>query len=113
MSYNKPVFNLGWYGVIVMIQSIDKFHEYHQSVSPDDELLQLFVSMPETLKVEVLHYAKYLLQNDSGKTVNTDKSNSEISEPQQKAEKKTLAGCMKGTFVLPLPDDFNAPLELV
>ena len=27
------------------------------------------------------------------------------------SQKKSLAGCMKGTFVLPLPDDFDEPLE--
>jgi len=25
--------------------------------------------------------------------------------------RKSLAGCLKGTFALPLPDDFNEPLD--
>ena len=29
----------------------------------------------------------------------------------QSTKKRNLVGSMKGTFVLPLPDDFNEPLE--
>ena len=33
------------------------------------------------------------------------------TEEKQPIKKKSLLGCMKGTFVLPLPDDFDEPLE--
>ncbi|MEY2977055.1 MAG: DUF2281 domain-containing protein [Prochlorotrichaceae cyanobacterium] len=53
--------------------------------------------MSDSLKQEVLHYAKYLLKNHL-KSVET---------PQ----KKRRSGILEGTFVLPLPDDFDDPLE--
>jgi len=37
--------------------------------------------------------------------------NTPKTEEKQPIKKKSLLGCMKGTFVLPLPDDFNEPLE--
>ncbi|MGB3493667.1 MAG: DUF2281 domain-containing protein [Elainellaceae cyanobacterium] len=67
----------------------------------DTEILQTITQMPEPLKQEVLHYAKYLIENYS-------KVNSEEKTPQ----KKRRSGILKGTFVLPLPDDFDEPLEL-
>lgn len=66
----------------------------------DAEILQTLVKMPEPLKKELLHYAKYLIENYS-ETV------SGVKPPQ----KKRRAGILKGTFVLPLPDDFDEPLE--
>jgi Protein of unknown function (DUF2281) len=66
----------------------------------DTEILQTITQMPEPLKQEVLHYAKYLIENYS-------ESKSEEKQPQ----KKRRAGILKGTFVLPLPDDFDEPLE--
>lgn len=66
----------------------------------DTEILQTITQMPEPLKQEVLHYAKYLIENYS-------ESKSEEEQPQ----KKRRAGILKGTFVLPLPDDFDEPLE--
>lgn len=67
----------------------------------DAEILQTITQMPEPLKQEVLHYAKYLIENYS-------KVNAEEKTPQKK---RRLAGSMKGTFVLPLPDNFDEPLE--
>jgi hypothetical protein len=67
----------------------------------DAEILQTLEQMPESLKEEVLHYAKYLVENYS-KTVSK-----EISLP-----KKRRSGILQGTFVLPLPDDFDEPLEV-
>ena len=66
----------------------------------DAEILQTITQMPETLKQEILHYAKYLIENHS-------KVNTEEKTPQ----KKRRSGILKGTFVLPLPDDFDEPLE--
>jgi len=66
-------------------------------------ILQAFEKMPENLKQELLHYAEYLVQNHSqSNTAPVDNSN---------LKKRPLAGSMKGTFVLPLPDDFDEPME--
>ncbi|NEQ46546.1 MAG: DUF2281 domain-containing protein [Leptolyngbya sp. SIOISBB] len=66
----------------------------------DAEILQTVLQLPTPLKQELLHYAKYLVNNyapsDSTET------------PQQKYRQ---AGTMKDMFVLPLPDDFDEPLE--
>ena len=66
----------------------------------DTEILQTVVIMPESLKKELLHYAKYLMENHS----------KDVS-PEQHPLKKRRSGILQGTFVLPLPDDFDEPLE--
>lgn len=66
----------------------------------DTEIFQTIAKMPKPLKQEILHYAKYLIDNYSA-------DNSKENLPQ----KKRLSGILKGTFVLPLPDDFDEPLE--
>ncbi len=66
----------------------------------DTEILQTVVTMPESLKQELLHYAKYLRENYS-----TD------IPVEQDSVKKRRSGILKGTFVLPLADDFDEPLE--
>ena len=66
----------------------------------DTEILQTLTQMPESLKQEVLHYAKYLIENYS-----------ESQAGEEQPRKKRRAGILKGTFVLPLADDFNEPLE--
>lgn len=66
----------------------------------DTEIWQTIVTMPESLKQELLHYAKYLRENYS----------KDIS-PEHKPTKKRRSGILEGTFVLPLPDDFDEPLE--
>lgn len=66
----------------------------------DTEIWQTVVTMPESLKQELLHYAKYLMVNYS-KDVPLE----------QHSVKKRRSGILKGTFVLPLPDDFDEPLE--
>jgi len=55
---------------------------------------------PESLKREILHYAKYLIVNHA----------QEITQNTPPAKKRRV-GILKGTFVLPLPDDFDEPLE--
>ncbi|MBD2615741.1 MAG: DUF2281 domain-containing protein [Nostoc sp. GBBB01] len=67
----------------------------------DAEILQTIEQMPDSLKQELLHYAKYLVENYS-------KSVSQESSAQQKRR----SGILQGTFVLPLPDDFDEPLEV-
>jgi hypothetical protein len=67
----------------------------------DAEILQTIEQRPDSLKQELLHYAKYLVENYS-------KSVSQESSAQQKRR----SGILQGTFVLPLPDDFDEPLEV-
>ncbi|MBD2001173.1 DUF2281 domain-containing protein [Oculatella sp. FACHB-28] len=66
----------------------------------DAEILQTITQMPEPLKQELLHYAKYLINNYS----------TDIPEENLPSQKRR-SGILKGTFVLPLPDDFDEPLE--
>ena len=66
----------------------------------DTEILQTIAQMPESLKREILHYAKYLIVNHA----------QEITQNAPPAKKRRF-GILKGTFVLPLPDDFDEPLE--
>ncbi len=86
-----------------MVQSIDKIHG---TTSLNAELLQIVSMMPESLIVEVLNYAEYLLQKNVAQAVDSNQGDLETGK-----QRKSLAGCLKGTFVLPLPDDFNEPLE--
>lgn len=63
-------------------------------------ILETINKLPESLQEEVLHYAEYLAQKYAK------------TQPSAEMTKKTRkAGTMKGTFVLPLPDDFDEPLE--
>ena len=66
----------------------------------DAEIWQTVEKMPEPLKQELLHYAKYLMTNYT-----------QNASPEQHSVKKRRSGILKGTFVLPLPDDFDEPLE--
>ncbi len=95
-----------------MVQTIDKVQETSSSEAVDKGLLKVLASMPASLQVEILHYAEYLLQKNVGIETNTngDQLALEVSETEP-PKKKSLAGCMKGTFVLPLPDDFNDPID--
>lgn len=68
----------------------------------DTEILQTVSTMPASLKLELLHYAKYLLENYDQES---------LSKSDQQPIKKRRSGILKGTFVLPLPDDFDEPLE--
>ncbi|MEA5420672.1 DUF2281 domain-containing protein [Spirulina sp. CCNP1310] len=71
-----------------------------ESINVDAKILQALMKMPEPLKEEALNYIEYLLEKHS-------KTNLEVEKPKE----RRLVGCMKGTFVLPLPDDFDDPLE--
>jgi len=73
-------------------------------MSTDTALWKAVVNMPDDLKKELLHYAEYLLKKYPNAKENTKKA-------EEIPEKSRLAGSMKGTFVLPLPDDFDEPLE--
>lgn len=63
------------------------------------ELLEILTQMPESLQQEVLHYAKYLNEKYSH------------TQTSGQPKKRRLAGSMKGTFKLPLPDNFDDPIE--
>ncbi|MGL5066149.1 MAG: type II toxin-antitoxin system VapB family antitoxin [Microcoleus sp.] len=62
-------------------------------------ILETLVKLPDALKQEVLHYVEFLAAKYANEVA--------VNPPQ----KKRQAGMMKGTFVLPLADDFDAPLE--
>ena len=59
-------------------------------------ILEYLQQLPDSLQQEVLHYTQFLLE-----------THTKTTSPQ----KKRRAGFLKGTFTLPLPDDFNEPLE--
>jgi hypothetical protein len=59
-------------------------------------ILEYLHKLPSLLQQEVLYYTQFLLENHTKNT----------SQPQ----KKRQAGFLKGTFNLPLPEDFNEPL---
>jgi Protein of unknown function (DUF2281) len=63
-------------------------------------ILEKLDKLPEPLQTEVLHYIEFLLDKHTNTT------------PEEVPKKYRLAGLMKGTFVLPLPDDFDEPLDL-
>lgn len=93
-----------------MVNTIENIQESSKTISLDEELLKIFDGMPDSLKIEVLHYAEYLLHKNTTENDSTNLVDADVSESKT-TEKKTLFGCMKGTFVLPLPDDFDEPLE--
>ncbi len=64
----------------------------------DTKILQALTKMPEPLKQEALHYIEYLIEKHSKASF-------------EETPKKRRIGILKGTFVLPLPDDFDQPLE--
>jgi hypothetical protein len=60
-------------------------------------ILKNVEKLPDTVKQAVLLYTEFLASQYA-------KEKLEITE--EKSERRRLAGSMKGTFVLPLPDDF-------
>ncbi len=68
----------------------------------DTEILQTVSEMPTSLKRELLHYAKYLMENYAQES---------LSKSDKQLAKKRRSGILKGTFVLPLSNDFDEPLE--
>ncbi len=59
-------------------------------------ILQHLQQLPESLQQEVLHYTQFLLAHQA---------------QASSASPKRQAGFLQGTFTLPLPDDFDAPLD--
>jgi hypothetical protein len=72
-------------------------------MSTDTALWNIVENMPDSLKIELLQYAEYLMTKSSN--LQREEKGEEITN------KKGLAGSMKGTFVLPLSEDFDEPLE--
>jgi Protein of unknown function (DUF2281) len=70
----------------------------------DAEIAQALGQMPDPLKQEMLHYAKYLIANYA-------QTQSVEQTAEQNLPPKRRSGILKGTFVLPLPNDFDEPLE--
>jgi Protein of unknown function (DUF2281) len=94
----------GWSFPPTFIQSLPEIPLKLQAgeiMAIDAEILQTLDQMPESLKQELLHYAKYLLENYS-----------KAVSGESLLQKKPRSGILKGTFVLPLPDDFDEPLEV-
>jgi hypothetical protein len=71
-------------------------------MSVDLEILKTVSTMPPSLKQEVLHYAKYLMKNYTQNS---------LPKSDQLSVKKRRSGILKGTFILPLSDDFDEPLD--
>ena len=63
-------------------------------------ILEKLEQLPDSLQTEVLHYIEFLIEKHA--------KNSTQEKPPKK---RRVAGTMKGMFVLPLPDDFDEPLE--
>lgn len=63
-------------------------------------ILEKLGQLPESLQTEVLNYIEFLLEKKA-----------KISPQEEPPKKYRVAGTMKGMFVLPLPDDFDQPLE--
>jgi Protein of unknown function (DUF2281) len=63
-------------------------------------ILEKLEELPESFQTEVLHYIEFLIEKYAQKS------------PQEKQTKKRrVAGTMQGMFVMPLPDDFDEPLD--
>lgn len=60
-------------------------------------IIEYLHKLPDSLQKEVLQYTQFLLETHNKTT----------SSPR----KKRQAGFLKGTFALPLAEDFNEPLE--
>jgi Protein of unknown function (DUF2281) len=68
----------------------------------ETEILNNIEKLPESVKNAVFLYTEFLASQ-----YGEAKSN----ETEENPKKRRLAGSMKGTFVLPLPDNFDEPLE--
>jgi hypothetical protein len=66
------------------------------------KLLEKLEALPESLQTEVLHYIEFLSERYA---------DAEPQGIQEQPKKRRLFGSMKGTFVLPLPDNFDEPLD--
>jgi len=67
--------------------------------------------MLEELKPKNLTSTDSLSKKDVVEEIDLDSNVTDSEKDTQSTKKRSLVGSMKGTFVLPLPDDFNEPLE--
>ncbi len=65
------------------------------------QVMEQLEQLPESLQAKVLDYVKSLQQ------ANIEETETTLELPI----KKRRSGILKGTFVLPLPEDFDQPLE--
>lgn len=86
-----------------MQQTITKDQESSTNISLDDEVLKIFAKMPDALKIEVLHYAEYLLNKGTEKS-----SGGAITSDDIPKKKYRQAGTMTGLIVM--SEDFDEPL---
>ncbi|WP_449418476.1 type II toxin-antitoxin system VapB family antitoxin [Phormidium nigroviride] len=63
-------------------------------------ILEKLEELPESLQTEVLHYIEFLIEKQAKNLAQ-----------EKPINKRRVAGTMKGMFVLPLPDNFDEPLE--
>lgn len=59
-------------------------------------------NLPESAKQAILLYTEFL----------ASKYAEESNESERMTRRRPLAGSMKGTFVLPLPEDFDATMTM-
>lgn len=64
-------------------------------------ILKNVEKLPDSVKQAVFLYTEFLASQYAEET----------SEKAKTPTKRRLAGSMKGTFILPLPDNFDEPLE--
>ncbi len=67
--------------------------------------------MLEELKPKNLTSTDSLSKKDVVEEIDLDSNVTDSEKDTQSTKKRSLVGSMKGTFILPLPDDFNEPLE--
>ena len=67
----------------------------------ESAILENITKLPDSVKNAVLLYTEFLASQYH------QKPNEEI---YQTSKKTPLTGSMRGTFILPLPDDFDEPL---
>ncbi|XGB43293.1 MAG: DUF2281 domain-containing protein [Nodosilinea sp. LVE1205-7] len=65
-------------------------------------ILKNVEKLPDAVKQAVFLYTEFLA---------SQYAEAKSNEIEQTPKKRRLAGSMKGTFVLPLPDNFDEPLE--
>lgn len=89
-----------------MVQTIDKTQESSSEISLDEDILKVLASLSDSLKIEVLHYAGYLLNKEINKSSSSSIAFENNDSPKKKYRK---AGTMAGMIIM--ADDFDEPLE--
>jgi len=93
MGYSVADFGCGCFNGVDALRS-------REEIMIQPVILEKLAELPESLQTEVLHYIEFLIEKQA--------KNSTQEKP---TKKRRVAGTMKGMFVLPLPDDFDEPLE--